>query len=146
MFHQFENQSAQVKILNQSINKTEITDIERIRFIKLKKILSFTNCDSEEYDHSDYICTAIINEKIIINSIKYAQTHQKYNLKSIIKNNQISIIYTISYNENNDDEHIGYTVHISEKNLNDFIYINILLKPSDPQYSNAQIEFSKNAF
>ena len=41
-----------------------------------------------------------------------------------IKNNQISvpIIYTSSYNENNDDEHIGYTVHISEKNLNEFIY------------------------
>ncbi|OTG92920.1 hypothetical protein B9T35_12485 [Acinetobacter sp. ANC 3832] len=127
MYHQFETQSAQVEILNQSINKIEITDIGRIRFIKLKKILSFTNCDSEEYaqyDHAGYICTAIINEKISINSIKYAQTHQKYNLKSIIKNNQISIpiIYTISYNENNDDENIGYTVHISEKNLNDYIY------------------------
>ncbi len=126
IYHQFENQSAQVKILNQSINKTEITDIERIRFIKLKKILSFTNCDSEEYAHADYICTAIINEKISINSIKYAQTHQKYDLRSIIKNNQISvpIIYTISYNENNDDEHIGYTVH----------------------NANAQVEFSKNTF
>lgn len=37
-----------------------------------------------------------------------------------IKNNQISV--PSSYNENNDDEHIGYTVHISEKNLNEFIY------------------------
>ncbi len=65
MYHQFGTQSAQVEILNQSINKIEITDIERIRFIKLKKILGFTNSDSEEYaqyDHADYICTALLHK------------------------------------------------------------------------------------